>query len=71
MVHEKDGKLLVTPALFTALNDWLADSNLHPIFAINDAEKINGSWDPTPWIPVLELADKLNLSCYWQLGYGK
>lgn len=69
--NEKDDRLVFTPTLFTALNDWLTESNLTPIFAINDLNRVNGSWDPLPWIPLLELSELLNLTCHWQLGYGK
>lgn len=71
ILYEGDGRLVVTPSVFTALNDWLSESNLTPVFAINDVDKVNGTWDPKPWMPLFELSDRLNLSCYWQLGHGK
>ncbi|KAJ8936769.1 hypothetical protein NQ318_017964, partial [Aromia moschata] len=63
--------VIVTPSMWFGINEWLSLANLTPVFGINDAETARGVWNPKSTLPLLEISDKLNVSCYWQLGFGK
>lgn len=65
-----DKGLTITDSTWQSLNDWFKMANLTPVFAINDNHKINGAWNPKLFYPLLELSDKLNILCFWQLGFG-
>lgn len=71
----KDGDsisgLAVTASMWQSMNEWFKMANLTPIFAINDAETVNGAWNPKPFYPLMDLSDKLDIACLWQLGFGK
>lgn len=63
--------LAITPSMWFGVNEWLSLSQLMPIFGINDADTTRNVWNPKPMLPLFEISDKLNISCYWQLGFGK
>lgn len=65
-----DTGITVTASMWQSLNEWFKMANLTPVFAINDNEKVNGAWNPKPFYPLLDLSDKLNIICLWQLGFG-
>ncbi|CAH0554437.1 unnamed protein product [Brassicogethes aeneus] len=69
----KDGNnatnVIVTPSMWFGVNEWLSLANLTPVFGINDLETDGGKWDPKSTVQLLELSDKLNVSCFWQLGF--
>lgn len=62
--------MTVTASAWQSMNEWFKMANLTPVFAINDNEKVNGAWNPKPFYPMLDISDKLNISCLWQLGFG-
>lgn len=64
-------ELKITPGLWATVNDWLIQANLTPVFAINDNDRVNGEWNPKSLLLLLDLTDKLNITCNFQLGYGK
>lgn len=68
---EDPANVVVTPPMWFGINEWLTLANLTPVFGINDLETTKGLWNPKSTMPLLELSDKLNVTCYWQLGYGK
>ncbi|XP_044754620.1 uncharacterized protein LOC123313703 [Coccinella septempunctata] len=59
----------VTPSVWFAINEWFNMANLTPVFGINDADTSMGVWNPKSILPLLEISDKFNLTCMWQLGY--
>ncbi|KAJ3625935.1 hypothetical protein MTP99_016467 [Tenebrio molitor] len=64
-----DGDIVVTPTMWFGVNEWLAAANLTPVFGINDADTTREGWNPQDAMALLDISDKLNVSCYWQLGY--
>ena len=67
----ENGFVVVTPTMWFGINEWLASANLTPVFGINDGVAGREGWNPQEAMEVLDMADKFNVSCYWQLGYGK
>lgn len=65
-----DTGLTVTASMWQSMNEWFKMANLTPVFAFNDNEKVNGAWNPKPFYQMLDLSDKLNILCLWQLGFG-
>lgn len=63
--------LYITPSMWAGSNSWLSSSNLTLVFALNDHDRVNGGWNPKSMFPLFDLSDKLNIACYFQLGYGK
>lgn len=61
----------VTPSMWFGINEWLSLTQLMPIFGINDAETVKNVWNPKSVLPLFEISDKLNVTCFWQLGFGK
>ncbi|KAJ8984002.1 hypothetical protein NQ317_006855 [Molorchus minor] len=71
-LSEDGSSVVVTPSMWFGINEWLRLANLTPVFGINDAETASGGvWNPKSTLPLLEISDKLNVRCYWQLGFGK
>lgn len=70
--HEKQQptSVAVSPSMWFGINEWLTAANLTPVFGINDIETTKGVWNPKSTLPLLEMSDKLNVTCLWQLGYG-
>lgn len=52
------------------LNDWLSESNLKPIFAINSENAAEDVLSTKTLFPLLELSNEMNLDCLWQVDYG-
>lgn len=71
IVVEDVEDLKVNPALWASVNDWLISANLTAVLAINDNDRVNGEWSPKSMLPMFDLTDKLNITCYFQLGYGQ
>ncbi|XP_044266264.1 uncharacterized protein LOC123012424 [Tribolium madens] len=65
----ENGNVAVTPTMWFGINEWLASANLTPVFGINDRETTRDGWNPQDAMPLLDISDKFNVSCYWQLGY--
>ncbi|XP_063907710.1 uncharacterized protein LOC135125895 [Zophobas morio] len=65
----ENGFVVVTPTMWFGINEWLASANLTPVFGINDGVAGREGWNPQEAMEVLDMADKFNVSCYWQLGY--
>lgn len=63
--------LTITPSMWFAINEWLTLSQLMPIFVLNDVDTMRDVWNPKPVLPLLEISDKLNVTCFWQLGFGE
>lgn len=61
----------LTPSVWFGINEWLRLTQLIPIFGINDIETVKDVWNPKSILPLLEISDKLNVNCLWQLGFGK
>ncbi|KAJ8930097.1 hypothetical protein NQ314_017142 [Rhamnusium bicolor] len=70
-LSEDGNNVVVTPSMWFGINEWLSLANLTPVFGINDVETTRGVWNPKSTLPLLEISDKLNVTCYWQLGFGK
>lgn len=68
---EDSDNVTVTPSVWFAVNEWFNMANLTPVFGINDADTTVGVWNPKSILPLLEISDKFNLTCMWQLGYGR
>lgn len=68
---DTEERLTVTPDMWTSLNEWIAKANLTGIFALSDRERVNEAWNAKTVLPLMELTDKMNLNCYWELGNGK
>ncbi|XP_045474417.1 uncharacterized protein LOC123680519 [Harmonia axyridis] len=66
---EDSDNVTVTPSVWFAVNEWFNMANLTPVFGINDADTTVGVWNPKSILPLLEISDKFNLTCMWQLGY--
>ncbi|GLV32764.1 uncharacterized protein CBL_00529 [Carabus blaptoides fortunei] len=63
------GGLMVTPTMWTALNEWIISANLTPVYALNDRDRVNDAWNPKATaLPLMELTDKMNITCYWELA---
>lgn len=62
--------MTITTSMWQSMNDWFKMANLTLVFAINDNEKVNGAWNPKSFYPLLDLSDKLDIICLWQLGFG-
>lgn len=67
----QDGNIPITPAMWFGLNEWLNSVDLMPVFGINDEEFTASEWNPQSITALLDISDKFNISCFWQLGYGK
>lgn len=67
---DESDNIVVTSSMWFGINEWLILANLTPLFAINDGERTKGLWNPKSTLPLFEISDKLNLTCYWQLGFG-
>ncbi|KAJ8920301.1 hypothetical protein NQ315_011962 [Exocentrus adspersus] len=63
--QEDANSVIVTPSMWFGINEWLKMAGLTPVYGINDADV----WDPESILPLLEISDKLNVSCYWMLGF--
>lgn len=63
--------VIVTPSMWFGINEWLSLTQLMPIFGINDAETVKDVWNPKSVLSLFEISDKLNVTCFWQLGFGK
>ncbi|XP_018564316.1 putative protein tag-278 [Anoplophora glabripennis] len=61
--------VVLTPSMWFGINEWLKLANLTPVFGINDVETTGGAGNPKSTLPLLEISDKLNVSCYWMLGF--
>lgn len=68
---EDPNSVTVTPSVWFAVNEWFNMANLTPVFGINDADTTMGVWNPKSILPLLEISDKFNLTCLWQLGFGR
>ncbi|CAH1170402.1 unnamed protein product [Phaedon cochleariae] len=68
-LSEDGNNVVISPSMWFGINEWLKLANLVPIFGLNDADTARGVWNPKATLPLLEISDKLNVSCYWQLGY--
>ncbi|RZC33190.1 calponin -likey domain-containing protein, partial [Asbolus verrucosus] len=68
-LFENAANVVVTPTMWFGINEWFISANLTPVFGINDRETTKGEWNPQSTMPLFDVSDKFNLSCYWQLGY--
>lgn len=64
--------LTVTPSMLTSLNGWLISANLTPVFALSDRDRVNDAWNPeSAALPLMAIADKMNMTCFWELNNGE
>nr|XP_023024228.1 uncharacterized protein LOC111512356 [Leptinotarsa decemlineata] len=68
-LSEDGNSVIVTPSMWFGINEWFKLANLMPVYGINDIDTEAGNWNPKSVLPLLEISDKLNVSCYWQLGF--
>ncbi|XP_060528326.1 uncharacterized protein LOC132703216 [Cylas formicarius] len=63
---------VITPSIWLGVNQWFDSTDLTPVFGISDVDvKSDGSWDPTPTLPLFDVTNELGFDCHWQLGYGE
>ncbi|XP_044727078.1 uncharacterized protein LOC123290808 [Chrysoperla carnea] len=67
--HLLTGLYGLTPKKWIDFNEWALNTNLTPIFALNDRHRINGVWDPRDSLAMMTITDQMNYSCFWELGY--
>lgn len=66
---DDESSAVVTPSMWFDINEWLKLANLTPVFGVNDTKPAGEVWNPESTL--LEIFDRLNVSCYWMLGFGK
>ncbi|XP_056641700.1 uncharacterized protein LOC130448364 [Diorhabda sublineata] len=69
ILADDGGSVRISPSMWFGVNEWFKLAKLTPIFAINDDQTDKGVWNPKSTLPLFEISDQLNVSCYWQLGY--
>ncbi|XP_076265337.1 uncharacterized protein LOC143199418 isoform X2 [Rhynchophorus ferrugineus] len=62
-------EVLISPSMWFGINEWFNLAKLTPVFGINDAATLKGTWDADTLLPLLEMSDQFSINCYWQLGY--
>ncbi|XP_028138980.1 uncharacterized protein LOC114333224 isoform X2 [Diabrotica virgifera virgifera] len=69
LLTEDGNNVRITPSIWFGINEWLKLAKITPIYGINDKETIQGVWNPKSTLPLFDISEQLNISCYWQLGY--
>ncbi|KAL1494767.1 hypothetical protein ABEB36_010313 [Hypothenemus hampei] len=64
----KHDKIYVSPSMWFGINEWFKLANLTPVYGINDEDTEKGVWKSQDLLPLLEITDKFEITCYWQLG---
>ncbi|XP_065173552.1 uncharacterized protein [Atheta coriaria] len=70
IISDDSTTLTFSPAMWWSLNEWMQKTNFTPIFGINDDAYSSGEkWDPKRVLPLLDMTARMNINCWWQIGF--